>query len=75
MVFLEELAIYVCKLFGSSKAENSIGEIARKSENSIERPVGAVFFAGAGGMCLGFERAGFDITAAVEFDPVHAQHP
>ena len=36
------------------------------------RPVGVDLFAGAGGMSLGFEQAGFDILAAVEVDPVHS---
>ncbi len=36
------------------------------------RPVGIDLFAGAGGMSLGFEQAGFDVVAAVEIDPVHA---
>ncbi len=35
------------------------------------RPIGVDLFAGAGGMSLGFEQAGFDIKAAVEIDPVH----
>lgn len=36
------------------------------------RPIGVDLFAGAGGMSLGFEQAGFDVVAAVEIDPVHA---
>lgn len=35
------------------------------------RPVGIDLFAGAGGMSLGFEQAGFDVAAAVDIDPVH----
>ena len=35
------------------------------------RPVGVDLFAGAGGMSLGFEQAGFNIAAAVEIDPIH----
>ena len=36
----------------------------------FRRPVGVDLFAGAGGMSLGFEQAGFDVVAAVEIDPI-----
>jgi len=36
------------------------------------RPVAVDLFSGAGGMSLGFEQAGYDVVAAVEYDPVHA---
>jgi DNA (cytosine-5)-methyltransferase 1 len=36
------------------------------------RAIAVDLFAGAGGLSLGLEQAGFDVAAAVEYDPVHA---
>ncbi len=47
-------------------------EMGRLGEMVLGRPVVVDLFAGAGGICLGFEQAGFDVVAAVEIDPVHA---
>jgi DNA (cytosine-5)-methyltransferase 1 len=42
-----------------------------QERNMNVRPVGIDLFAGAGGMSLGFEQAGFNVVAAVEVDPIH----
>lgn len=46
--------------------------INRKEHKQMARPIGIDLFAGAGGLSLGFEQAGFDVVAAVEIDPVHS---
>lgn len=47
------------------------GTVLKHRMNIQKRPIAVDLFAGAGGMSLGFEQAGFDILAAVELDPIH----
>lgn len=36
------------------------------------RPLAVDLFAGAGGLSLGLEQAGYEVAASVEYDPIHA---
>lgn len=50
--------------------DSDSGGAGRRSKS--RRPLAVDLFAGAGGLSLGLEQAGFDVVAAAEYDPVHA---
>lgn len=55
----------------SSKKQKD-GQSGLSPRVESRRPIAIDLFAGAGGLSLGLEQAGFDVAAAVEYDPVHA---
>ena len=57
----------LCQLMSAASNSRGAGQ-----GNKRRRPLAVDLFAGAGGLSLGLEQAGFDVVAAVEYDPVHA---
>jgi len=55
-----------------SDTQTARPESPEEPGKETRRPVAVDLFAGAGGLSLGLEQAGFDVVAAVEYDPVHA---
>jgi DNA (cytosine-5)-methyltransferase 1 len=63
-----------CTVVASSSQNTLMDSMGRPNSRAKDaaRPVAVDLFAGAGGLSLGAERAGFDVLAAVEYDPIHA---
>jgi DNA (cytosine-5)-methyltransferase 1 len=57
---------------GLFAASDRVPHRIRDMSTDPTRPLAVDLFAGAGGLSLGFEQAGYDIAAAVEYDPTHA---
>ncbi len=52
-------------------ARKTASRLRGRESLSAARPVAVDLFSGAGGFSLGFEQAGFDVLASIEYDPIH----
>jgi DNA (cytosine-5)-methyltransferase 1 len=59
------------RLQGERVPYNFVKTVPRFFGAFMSRPIGVDLFAGAGGLSLGFEQAGFDMVCAVDIDPIH----